>query len=470
MQLQDVCRSPGTPVKAKLAADGVNVIYSAPAPPLIPPDHDDLYREDFDEFLDKVACSSPIRRCETSSASLPISWYSSRDSLLCCSPSAPISLNTPDFAPQIMTDEYVPSPPSSSSSPSPSSSPSLSSSPPPTCSSLSSSVMYTTYIPDRDLNPSEVEIIENEYTILEYSDIEPEYSEPVQENSQRAWKSNTGLSDIKEFWERLNPSRSQYVKYASDSNICDASALENGLRNIPKDKDFSSAGEGTESEAEGFEDHIYCRIHDVPGVRAPGGIESGFFSYEQYGYYDNVIPEEPSDYEDSWTEPTHINLISVPQSKSEDGSIAEEIHDSDSIVSIHSDHVTLISVEPESNLINLKPRTMISLTNPDKQKNKTNQTNPTNLDYVTNQINQTNLLLEEPSGNPRLGSVKDLRRLFENGFSGAPSNPAPRKPAPINLTSDSVILLMDEGCLGSCMYIVHKYIFDVETIFLQHGE
>lgn len=430
------------------------MIYSAPAPPLIPPDHDDLYLEDFDELLDKVACSSPIRRCETSSASLPISWYSSRDSLLCCSPSAPISLNTPDFAPQIMTDEYVPSPPSSSS-PSPSSSPSLSSSPPPTCSSLSSSAMYTTYIPDRDLNPSEVEIIENEYTILEYSDIEPEYSEPVQENTERAWKSNTGLSDIKEFWERINPSRSQYVKYASDSNICDASALENGLRNIPKDKDFSSAGEGTESEAEGFEDHIYCRIQDVPGVRAPGGIESGFFSYEQYGYYDNVIPEEPSDYEDSWTEPTHINLISVPQSKSETESIAEEIQDSDSIVSIQSDHVTLISIEPEPSLNNLKPRTMISLTNPGKQKNITNQTNPR---------------LGEPSGNPRMGSVKDLRRLFENGFSGAPSNPAPRKPAPINLTSDSVILLMDEGCLGSCMFIVHKNIFDVETIFLQHGE
>ena len=333
--------SPGTPVQAKLAAGGVNVLYSAPAPPLIPPDHDVLYQGDFDEFECKVKSSSPIRRSETSSASLPISWYSSRDSLLCCSPPGPLSLHTPDYAPQIMTEEYIPSPPSSSPRPS-------SSSPPLSCSSLSSSALYTSYIPDKDLKPSEVEIIETGYTILEFSDPEPDYSEPFQVEdlcAERAWKSNGGLSDIKEFWERR--ATSQYVKYASDSNICDASsmALENGLRNIPKDKDFSSAGEGTESEAEGFEDHIYCRIQDVNGSRAPVGTESGFFSYEQYGYYNNIIPEEPSDYEDSWIEPKHINLISVPQSRSPMESGSENIQDLASISSDPSDHVTLISIE-----------------------------------------------------------------------------------------------------------------------------
>ena len=485
--------SSGSPVQARLVADGVSVLYSAPAPPLIPPHHtnfnheqdheftsglEEEERDEFDEFLEKVKSASPIRRCETSSASLPVSWYSSRDSMI--SPHQPNSLQSDDYAPQIMTEDYVASPQ------------------PSTQSSLSSSAFYTTFLPDRDLNSSEVGgldledsqvgIVENEYTIVEYSDPSCQEDEDVywaerrEEGTstaesleprieERNWKSNSGLADIKDFWEKKVPKNQQYVKYASDSNICEMSgAPENGLRNIPKDKDFSSRDGSESSERSGFEDHIYCRIDEVqePRYPAPGFQESGFFSYDQYGYYDNVIPEEPSDYEDSLLEPEHVSRVPVrsqsewqvnekndsqlsysdgvnlpvkprPSSKYTDPkqamakSVASELEQlanrrpvkSAAFLNGHStpkDHVTLITIGSDP------PPTIPS--KPAKLRLKFNQ-------------------------EPQFGSVNDLRRAFEEGRRAQESrgtvnlNPNPTTNSASARVKEDMVILTFSGILSS---------------------
>ena len=403
--------SRGGPVAARLMLDGVSVLYKAPAPPLINPTHDIIHFNDDDigAFIEKVKGSSPMRRSDTSSASLPFSWFSSRDSLDCQGPE-PISLQSEDYAPQIMTEDYVASPVTS-----------------PDYSTASSSAFYTTFLPDRDLNSSEVgvlsldevEIVENEYTILESSSEQSEndYESVLGDPVLRAWKSNSGLADVKAFWETKGSSPN--VKYASDSNICENSTtLENGLRNIPKDKEFSSCDDSlSSSEPSGFEDHIYARIDEVVQVaRYPtsGFEESGFFSYDHHRYYDNVIPEEPSDFEEEtekeeteedgvedfkaaevepWTEPRHINLISVTQNH--DYSSTSESGDRTEAQPRAQKHVTLITIDS----------------------NPTNQTNPRDLGYS-----------REPQ---RFGSVKDLARAFEIGPLSTGSGPLKPGPGPL---------------------------------------
>ena len=443
--IQDIRHSnePGVPVEARLVLDGVSVLYKAPAPPLINPNQDVISfpeDEDINAFIERVKGASPMRRSDTSSASLPFSWFSSRSSVDVeeAEGAEPISFQSDDYAPQIMTEEYVASPHLTSTD----------------CSSGSSSAaaFYSTFVPDRDLdsaeadalNLDEVAIVENEYTILEATS-EPDQSENDYESFQgepflRAWKSNSGLTDIKAFWEtRVSANSNQKVKYASDSNICDnLTALENGLRNIPKVKEFSSAEESvSSSEPSGFEDHIYARIDEiqpqVPRYPTLGFEESGFFSYENHRYYDNVIPEEPSDFEEentedevgedvlgevedsdnyywrrpnlaeAWSEPRHINLISVTQkhqsyamasaasiypSPREDSAVVDDIDASrtpKNQSSFVQKHVTLITIDD----------------------NHANPTNPRDLDFSFKGSHGS-----EP---PTFGSVKDLARAFESG-------------------------------------------------------
>ena len=81
------------PIEAKLVADGVSVLYKAPPPPMFDSScdfllntedaKDEFIRGELDEFREKVASASPMRRSETSSVSLGMTWCSSsRDSLL----------------------------------------------------------------------------------------------------------------------------------------------------------------------------------------------------------------------------------------------------------------------------------------------------------------------------------------------------------------------------------------------------
>ena len=474
--------SSGSPVQARLVADGVSVLYSAPAPPLIPPQQN-LYshnnqngfesveeeeRDEFDDFIEKVKSASPIRRCETSSASLPVSWYSSRDSLI--SPSAqPNSLQSEDYAPQIMTEDYVASPE------------------PSTQSSLSSSAFYSTFLPDRDFNSSEVGldldgqvgIVENEYTIVEYSDPSCQEDEDVywaerregaftastEDNrevrvEQRSWKSNSGLADMKELLEKKTVKNNQYVKYASDSNICEMSgAPENGLRNIPKDKDFSSREGSESSEQSGFEDHIYCRIDEVqaPKYSAAGYDESGFFSYDQYGYYDNVIPEEPSDFEDSVLEPDHVSRVPVrspsdwqihQKSVSQHGvdkGVSMMVNQRPEVASrsVAADLERLASRRPVNGDRTVKDHvTLITIGSSDPP--PPTSTKPGRLNLPFNQ-------------EPRFGSVHDLRRAFEKGIiseearkaaSVNPNLPNHTNPASSRVKEDLVILTFS-GILSS---------------------
>ena len=310
------------PIPAKLRADGVCVSYQVPGPPLIED-------EEFDKFLTNVRNSCPtisgdsLRRSDTSSATLPVTWSSSsldkkfsesegsspatsssQDSLLNCSP-GPVSAQGPvlllgeNFEPQVMTEECQPCPREYSS-------PSTSHS-----SSTSGSIFYATFIPDsqvRSLNTDEVSIVCNEFTQIETDSHSGQTSSSSSTESgdseeilaakepnivEKNWTSTIRLPSLLDFWERRN-AETKFKKYASESNICQNEAPpENGLRKIPRDKNFTSGEERLNEDSDysvrsGYEDHIYEEVSPVVSSgrgRARNNEESGFFSYENPSLY-----------------------------------------------------------------------------------------------------------------------------------------------------------------------------------------
>ena len=100
---------------------------------------------------------------------------------------------------------------------------------------------------------------------------------------EKNWTSTIRLPSLLDFWERRNQ-ETKFKKYASESNICHNEAPpENGLRKIPRDKNFTSCEESLNEESDysvrsGYEDHIYEEVSPV--ARARNNEESGFFSYE----------------------------------------------------------------------------------------------------------------------------------------------------------------------------------------------
>jgi hypothetical protein len=474
------------PVHARLVAGGISVTYRAPAPPLITPadvpilhyDHEEEedggYRGDgaalgrdteLADFLARVKSASPLatRRSDTSSASLPVSpWLSSRDSLLLAlsSPGGggavasdgdeddgrPASLTSEDFEPQIMTEDCAVVVVDVTSSPLRSSTDSVASSTRTAGSSASSGghVYYSSYIPDR-----EVVIVENEFTrfqpapsalpggsvrsstdseVRDCHDDEEKISlgydnledggggKRHQEYYSRAWHYNSA-AEMKAFWEAH--AGQVLIKASSESNIFEHGRQppENGLREIPRDREYTS-GEEEEEEEEGEE-------YQVDELRRsflcqPYYEESGFYSYG----YDNVIPEEPSDFEDSWTSDTarHISLIAVGhQHNSSPHSLIhiEEPEEEGDLVgqsSDDNDHVTVISVEPPPPVAAstnnsyrtaaavLTPTTKITNNIPHRRAHAINNSG-TAVDEERRQ------LLSPPP--PFRCSVKDLRRMFE---------------------------------------------------------
>ncbi len=481
------------PVHARLVAGGISVTYRAPAPPLITPadvpilhyDHEE--EEDGDDgdgaalgrdaelaaFLARVKSASPLatRRSDTSSASLPVSpWLSSRDSLLLAlsSPGGgggavdsdgdededdvrPASLTSEDFEPQIMTEDCavaVLAGVSVTSSPSrlrSSSTDSVASSTRTAGSSASSGghVYYSSYIPDR-----EVVIVENEFTRFQPappvlpgsvrsstdSEVRDSHDEDKislgydtledggggkrqQEYYSRAWHYNSA-AEMKAFWEAR--AGQVLIKASSESNIFEHGRQppENGLREIPRDREYTS-GEEEEEEEEYQADELRRSFLNQPYE------ESGFYSYG----YDNVIPEEPSDFEDSWTSDTarHISLIAVGHQHNSPHSlihIEESEEEGDLVVgqsSDENDHVTVISVEPPPPVAastNNRCRTAAVLT---PTTNTTNNTPHRRVNtWGTHAINNSGTAVDEERRQqlsspppPFRCSVKDLRRMFE---------------------------------------------------------
>ena len=345
-------------ISAKLRTEGVCVSYKVPAPPIIHPQLDS--EEEFDKFLTKVRGSPPdmggdsLKRSDTSSATLPVTWSSSsldkrssessfssidkkssessstchqlsRDallssesgsspvfsgsqgSLLVHSPplvQGPVILHAEDFEPQVMTDDCPVLCPREYSSPSTSHS-----------STTSGSMFYATFIPDRCLQRDEVSIVCNEFTQIETdshdsSSAEEEKIPAAKEPAhicEKNWTSTLRLPSLLDFWERRNQ-ESKFKKYASESNICGQEApLENGLRKIARDKNFTSCEESLNEESDysvrsGYEDHIYEEVSPLSqpirgqypahlitlnqsGRPKANNEESGFFSYENPSLY-----------------------------------------------------------------------------------------------------------------------------------------------------------------------------------------
>ena len=341
------------PISAKLRADGVCVSYQVPGPPLI----SQIDEDEFDKFLTNVRNSCPtisgdsLRRSDTSSATLPVTWSSSsldkkfseseeeeeessptagsssQDSLLNYSPppvlsslaQGPVMLLGENFEPQVMTEECQPCPREYSS-------PSTSQS-----SSTSGSMFYATFIPDsqlRGLNTDEVSIVCNEFTQIETDSHSGQTSSSSTGDSEeilaakesniveKNWTSTIRLPSLLDFWERRNHQENKFKKYASESNICHNEAPpENGLRKIPRDKNFTSCEDSLNDDSDysvrsGYEDHIYEEVSPVSGQeqkRARNNEESGFFSYENPSLYrsdGNRVEEENSndDHPDESTE------------------------------------------------------------------------------------------------------------------------------------------------------------------------
>ena len=122
---------------------------------------------------------------------------------------------------------------------------------------------------------------------------------------EKNWTSAIRLPSLLDFWERRNQ-ETKFKKYASESNICrDEAPPENGLRKIPRDKNFTSCEDSLNEDSDysvrsGYEDHIYEEVSHVAcsGQRsAPNNEESGFFSYENPSLYrteGNRVREETS--------------------------------------------------------------------------------------------------------------------------------------------------------------------------------
>ena len=400
----------GGSVAATLKTNGVSVSYHVPSPPLFPDTHQMsnsctlkpmyLDSKEFNQFQGN-SCSS-LKRSDTSSATLPVTWsnssldrkYSETDSQDCLSSShntdlndsppcvnGPVILLGDNFDPQVMTEDCQPCP----REPSPSSTSNYS--------STSGSMFYATFIPDRCINADEVSIVCNEYTQIETDshvtdtteDSDDPSSESVKDDAltthleEKNWKSTIRLPSLLDFWEKRNK-ENQFKKYASESNICKNQELpENGLRKIPKNKDFTSCEESFGEDSDfsvrsGYEDHIYEEVAAAPCNKTVVNEESGFFSYENPSVFRSTnydIIEEPSEIDQDDFKDSDRDLDSPRDSNSFSG----------------DNNVTIISV-----------------------------------DYnTTNHINNN-----EPdacSKNPvkiipyQLSSVKDLRKIFETNSS-----------------------------------------------------
>jgi len=383
-----------------VSADGVSVLYQVPHPPLINEDTNYRYPEidddEFDHFLDKVKNSSPgfngsLKRSDTSSVTLPVTWSSSsldrrsdnqescvsrssEESILNESPhvQGPVILLGENFEPQVMTEDYQASPQDYSSS------------------SMGSSMLYSTYIPDSCVIGDEVSIVCNEFTQIETesSNTDTDDHSKTEYNMQygKAWTSNIKLPSLLDYWENKNKDNetNQFKKYASESNIFENSQPpENGLRRIPKDKHFTSCEESfPESDysvQSGYEEHIYQTIEEPSSSNRFKDFvqeESGFFSYESnanhnsFRFTTNIkeISEEPSDFDDNLPDPSDAHCL--------------DITDREYIDSEESDnHVTVISVDYIDT-------------------NKTNN----NISVGHHQF---------AKGSSKFSSVKDLRKLFE---------------------------------------------------------
>ena len=409
-------------VSAKVSADGVNVLYQVPHPPLINEDNNFHYPEiddeEFDQFIDKVKNTSPIfsgslKRSDTSSVTLPGTWSSSsldrrsdtqdspvsrcsQDSILNESPhvQGPVILLGENFEPQVMTDDYqAPSQDYSSSS-------------------MGSSMLYSTYIPDSCVIGDEVSIVCNEFTQIETDSADSDEQVQPDYNPQygKAWTSNIRLPSLMDYWENKNKSddTNKFKKYASESNIFENShPPENGLRKITKDKHFTSCEESfPESDysvQSGYEDHIYQKIEAASASNLlRDKEESGFFSYESnaaptsFRFTANIreISEEPSDFDDDLPDPTYAQCFDLS-----DKEYVDSQDDSDN-------HVTVIAVDYID----------------------TNQTNISN--------NNTGDWHHPAQKNSKFSSVKDLRKLFEK--EAVPEQKSNHQLDP----SDTVIILV----------------------------
>ncbi len=520
------------PIEAKLVADGVSVIYKAPPPP---PGFDntrfnlnfdkdtfqymDNCSDEIDDFREKVASASPMRRSETSSMSLGMTWCSSsRDSLL-NSPTEGTnqtvetedrtpSLRSEDYAPQIMTEDCVSSPLHSTES------------------SMASAKYYATYIPDKDLDSEElgslprgkrmnshtlsetsgglmssvtsyrdsvstnhsghVSIVNNPYTIFTSNETNTEDTYEADNDSdddesvheERAWKSNGTLESIRNW----NPRNSDVhkIKYASESNIFDEwdEPLENGLRNIQKDNDFSSCEKSDDTDYSDPSDDE-CLYYKVTGEAIGGGKSStgpkprfsvaglddsmAILRRSQHqerfkGYCENVIPEEPSDYEDSWTDPhliaKHINIIKVENNNNQNNidQMIKRIHVQSGRAENEQLSITNTAFNCTNQNLNNIPKKHVTLIRIDSDPyNKTNLENvevsgmvrhgqtTNNITVIPNNSNNSsyNIWNGAKSHSPtlcsiRVGSVKDLTAVFESLSTAVQS---------VNLVNQSLVIL-----------------------------
>jgi hypothetical protein len=212
------------------------------------------------------------------------------------------------------------------------------------------------------------------------------------------------------------------IKASSESNIFEHGRQppENGLREIPRDREYTS-GEEEEEEEEYQADELRRSILCQPYYE-----ESGFYSYG----YDNVIPEEPSDFEDSWTSDTarHISLIAVGHQHNSPHSlihIEESEEDGDLVVgqsSDENDHVTVISVEPPppvaaSTNKSCQPAAVLTpttnTTNNTPHPRRVNNTWAQAINNSGTAVDEERRQLSSSPSPPFRCSVKDLRRMFE---------------------------------------------------------
>ena len=330
---------------ARLKAGRVSVSYSVPGPPLIPQYTAASHEAEFAAFLGRAVpgLQGSLKRSDTSSATLPtVSWPSSGCSLDRLSSASggesaeavqgPVILLGENFEPQVMTEECWTAAEQRLGGDS-------------SCSTGSSSCrQYATFLPD-----SEVGIVCNEFTRLETETSGEEESSEARRSSAeesevgRAWTSHVRLPSLLDFWESKNR-ESRFTKYASESNIFDNShPVENGLRKIPKEKNFTSCEESfpdsDDSVRSGYEDHIYEKIDAPPQYQE----ESGFFSYENNSSFRftaeiREIAEEPSDWEDDISSPS-AHCVELVNSDDSDNHVTVIAVDSTSATNNHQHSV-----------------------------------------------------------------------------------------------------------------------------------
>ena len=322
-------------MSARLKTGGVSVSYHhVPCPGVSDYSGDSLRRSDTSSATLPVtwSCSSLDRNLETSSSSSSSSSSSdtssssqfsdmmspgvSQDSVTSSPPGVsqgPVILIGDDFDPQVMTeDQHQPGDYSSTSHGS---------------SSSSGSMFYATFIPDSSLDSDEVSIVCNGYTQID-TEVPNNYTKDntqVEKSSddtkkeiiikKKNWKSNIKLPKLVDFWEQRNRDN-QFRKYASESNIFSEELPENGLRKILKDNHFTSCEDSITEEDDdekvysdysvrsGYEHHVY---EVIPNVKK-NTEESGFYSFENRAPKKTVLQDiESSDNHSD----EHVTIIAV---------------------------------------------------------------------------------------------------------------------------------------------------------------